>query len=84
MPDRSRPAPQRSLARSSRAAYGRPPAAYGRPTAPPEAQPGDGPTEPGIARIDADANERLTLIEFTWVSRGRIQPVIFVERRLLD
>jgi len=39
----------------------------------------------GRDRAAADAtNTRLTLIEFIWDSRGRIQPVLFVQRELLD
>ena len=31
-----------------------------------------------------ETSERLTLIEFTWSTDGRIQPVLFVRRELLD
>jgi len=84
VPDRPRPATPRSLPRPSRAAYGRSVATEPAPS-PTDAGVGpDAATNPGLPRIDDDgANERLTLIEFTWVSRGRIQPVIFVTRRFL-
>jgi hypothetical protein len=58
---------------------------YGRPiAAPPEPAPANAATGPGVARIDGEAaSETVTLIEFTWVRGKRIQPVIFVARRLL-
>jgi hypothetical protein len=31
-----------------------------------------------------EISERLTLIEFTWSHHGRMQPVVFVRRELLD
>ena len=31
-----------------------------------------------------DTSQRLTFIEFTWSADGRIQPVLFVRRELLD
>jgi hypothetical protein len=31
-----------------------------------------------------ETSERLTLIEFTWSTDGRVQPVLFVRRELLD
>ena len=46
-------------------------------SSPPDA-PAPGPFDAG------ETSERLTLIEFTWSHHGRIQPVLFVRRELLD
>ena len=40
---------------------------------------------PAPSGFDAgETSQRLTLIEFTWSTDGRIQPVLFVRRELLD
>jgi len=49
------------------------PARSGRPDGPTS-----GPFDPG------ESSERLTLIEFTWNHDGRVQPVLFMSRELLD
>lgn len=79
MPDRARVTPTRSH-QMSRAWRG-----------PVRRRAGNVPARPRRAKRPAhdpfdagETSQRLTLIEFTWSHRGRIQPVLFVRRELLD
>ena len=42
------------------------------------------PPPPRERDHDADHHERITLIEFVWVSPTGVQPVLFLERELLQ
>ena len=78
MPDRVRVTPThrhplRPAPGPARRRAGGFPARSGRPD-----RPRPGPSDPG------ETSERLTLIEFTWNHDGRVQPVLFMSRELLD